>query len=1765
MNQLLLAIILCCYASLAFAGTDGDGVPDASDNCPNVANADQLDTDSDGAGNECDADDDGDGTADQFDQFPLNVSEIRDTDSDGTGDNADTDDDNDGLLDSEDLFPQTVYETTFLTSNLSASPFGIINYGLSAVDDPSIQLGYTYDSWELGSSGSYFQSGRELNLGTWSKVGEGYVLRETVDSQASYPLFDTSGDYVNIDWSGLGISPGESPDQFEVVYRTTHKLGVIEKGAKTWRLAYQTVTHTYTTDSAYAIDTSLPIKVVTSSITTIDIVAPTKDIVVFTSSELLGTWMIGGINEDDLTLAPQCNSNAMTCADLVTLNADGTGSTVRSERSMTWTLLDDGSVRLTFTDNGSVFTVRRIEKDLETSSVQVSSVANGKYFSRMQLMIKNQESTPQLSDLLLGKMLANGFSITDSRKLRSSVDNKLIEIFGFNLTSDGGGSQIQVSSDGSISTQAVTWSYSDGDLVMERFAYDIYRLLRIWKLVLVTDTRMYVMETLDYQLDGDGDGVFEEQWALVSRPNFYEWVPFYDIDDIDRDGVPNDNDLFPVDPIDWADADGDGIGDNTDPDDDNDGVIDSSDGYPLIALNGLPDADDDGVPNDCDSACISAGMGADTDDDNDGVPDVADAFPLLSIGTATDTDADGAPDTCDASCIAIGMSADTDDDGDGTADSSDAFPLDATESIDTDADGVGNNADADDDNDGVSDELDAFPLHSTYSTALPLAPGDVPEQLILFQPIALSDPDFSEDESQGLHLFNTSGTFLRHNEWYESTEAGAWSVSDDQVKLRDVERTAGAYYVGSYEREIFGWNNIDVTAWEDHFQSDASQQVEVKDVIDEDWSMASRVGGMWVFYVTETVKLYLTDSSYTSFLIDETLPVKTTTSKKLKTFIDSSQALAFTETELIGSWAFRMDLDTTRTGLTAFYMQADVAEFLADGTGVTKTFARAFTWTLSDSGVVTVTFDDNGATIVLTKYREFADSIAVHSLGEHASKTASSFRFGFKQSATAIDLANFYGKDLVISSGDPFRSELGTQADGTRQANYWGYVFNADNTMTNYVSFEQGYLNNGNQPWGDDGWYTRAYTWSLSDGLLSASGCALYDLDGDGLWDDCYYKAVRNFRLVRASSNRIYYVIHWYRHFDGDVDKPISEMDYVSNYHGFLEVFDASDLDGDGISNKTDAFVFDSTETIDTDADGTGNNADTDDDADGVLDTADAFPLLSIGAATDTDADGAPDTCDASCIAIGMSADTDDDGDGTPDASDAFPLDATETVDTDNDGVGNSADTDDDNDGVLDTADAFALISLGGLTDTDGDGRPNDCDSTCQTAGMSADTDDDNDGVLDTADALPLDSAESVDTDADGTGNNADTDDDNDEVLDADDAFPLDATESIDTDADGVGNNADTDDDNDGVSDGADLFPLDASESSDADSDGIGNNADEDDDNDLVLDSDDAFPEDVRYAADLDGDRLPDEWEEQYGLDIDDPKNAYFDPDQDGYLNWEEFLSGSDPVVAERKAQVIYTDRVAILTPGRTSSFTVSYTTTDLNPNLTGVGIRIHYNSAYVTEVVLENIFDPGLLGVDQVQNDEFDLDGDADTDRYFIVAWADTNDPTWPGQLPTDLFDIVITTTETIVDLDFYPIRFSVAGAAVGYNLSVPSVYNPVVSASLDIDGDGEANALSDGLMVIRRFFGFTGESLISGAVSDDATYKTAETIAERIDAFSDGFDVDADGQVEALSDGLMIIRRLFGFSGESLVAGALSASAERTDPDEIAAYIDSLANIQD
>ena len=55
---------------------DGDGIADEIDNCPSLANADQLNTDGDSLGNECDSDDDNDGIPDAEDPYPLEVRAV---------------------------------------------------------------------------------------------------------------------------------------------------------------------------------------------------------------------------------------------------------------------------------------------------------------------------------------------------------------------------------------------------------------------------------------------------------------------------------------------------------------------------------------------------------------------------------------------------------------------------------------------------------------------------------------------------------------------------------------------------------------------------------------------------------------------------------------------------------------------------------------------------------------------------------------------------------------------------------------------------------------------------------------------------------------------------------------------------------------------------------------------------------------------------------------------------------------------------------------------------------------------------------------------------------------------------------------------------------------------------------------------------------------------------------------------------------------------------------------------------------------------------------------------------------------------------------------------------------------------------------------------------------------------------------------------------------------------------------------------------------
>ena len=106
---LLLSIFSCTSTIKIDDDRDDDKIANTTDNCPDIANEDQLDTDNDGIGNACDDDDDNDGVKDIDDNCPLiaNPDQL-DTDNDGKGDvcdSAEADNDSDGIANTVDNCP----------------------------------------------------------------------------------------------------------------------------------------------------------------------------------------------------------------------------------------------------------------------------------------------------------------------------------------------------------------------------------------------------------------------------------------------------------------------------------------------------------------------------------------------------------------------------------------------------------------------------------------------------------------------------------------------------------------------------------------------------------------------------------------------------------------------------------------------------------------------------------------------------------------------------------------------------------------------------------------------------------------------------------------------------------------------------------------------------------------------------------------------------------------------------------------------------------------------------------------------------------------------------------------------------------------------------------------------------------------------------------------------------------------------------------------------------------------------------------------------------------------------------------------------------------------------------------------------------------------------------------------------------------------------------------------------------------------------------
>lgn len=107
------------------------------------------------------------------------------------------------------------------------------------------------------------------------------------------------------------------------------------------------------------------------------------------------------------------------------------------------------------------------------------------------------------------------------------------------------------------------------------------------------------------------------------------------------------------------------------------------------------------------------------------------------------------------------------------------------------------------------------------------------------------------------------------------------------------------------------------------------------------------------------------------------------------------------------------------------------------------------------------------------------------------------------------------------------------------------------------------------------------------------------------------------------------------------------------------------------------------------------------------------------------------------------------------------------------------------------------------------------------------------------------------------------------------------------------------------------------------------------------------------------------------------------------------------------------------------------------------------------------------------------------------------------------------------------------------------------------DIDGNGEVKPLTDGLLVFRYLFNFRGDVLINNIIGRGATRTTVNQIETYLSDHLSDLDIDGNGETKPLSDGLLLLRFLFDFEGDVLINNAISANATRTKIINIKSYI--------
>ena len=236
---------------------------------------------------------------------------------------------------------------------------------------------------------------------------------------------------------------------------------------------------------------------------------------------------------------------------------------------------------------------------------------------------------------------------------------------------------------------------------------------------------------------------------------------------------------------------------------------------------------------------------------------------------------------------------------------------------------------------------------------------------------------------------------------------------------------------------------------------------------------------------------------------------------------------------------------------------------------------------------------------------------------------------------------------------------------------------------------------------------------------------------------------------------------------------------------------------------------------------------------------------------------------------------------------------------------------------------------------------------------------------------------------------------------------------------------------------------------------------------------------------------------------------------------------------------------------GENVVFDIAYIASDDNNQLSGLGLRVHFDSSILTLNSISDILQQDIIvsGEGPVADAE-DFDNDPQTDSYITFGWASLFN-NWPNTaFPSVLAKITFGVSGT-VDIEATTstaVNFTGITTAAGYQFESQSYALELseTETTWDFDGNGDADALTDGLIMMRYSFGLRGNSMANNAMASDSQMSVSQ-VEERLTGAMKIADIDDDGKVDALTDGLLLLRHLFAMDDESFSHGAVAHSASR------------------